>query len=72
VRAEVLTKARPAGLLETVRQLPPVQLRPAEDLALYRAEMAERRALRGWQEYRRDRAIRDLACRLHLELVLPG
>jgi hypothetical protein len=34
--------------------------------------MAEWRALRGWQEYRRDRAIRDLACRLHLELVLPG
>jgi uncharacterized protein len=109
VRAQLLTKERPTGLLETVRQLSLLQLeptaavapsaelvvwsrlgsgysphelwdavdeqvlielrgtlRPAEDLALYRAEMAEwpgTGELRDWQEYRRDWVRANNACR---------
>jgi len=109
VRAQVLTKERPSGLLETVRQLSLLQLdpisavapsadlvvwsrlgsayspqelrdaineqtlielratlRPAEDLALYRAEMAEwpgTGELRDWQEHRRNWVAANDACR---------
>lgn len=109
VRAQLLTKERPAGLLETVRRLSLLQLeptsavapsadlvvwsrlgsayspqelrdavdeqrlielrgtlRPAEDLALYRAEMAEwpgTGELRDWQGYRRDWVVANNACR---------
>jgi uncharacterized protein len=44
-------------------------LRPAEDLVLYRAEMAEwpgAGALREWQEYRRDWVDVNNACRLDI------
>src|SRR6476661_6531933 len=100
VRAQLLTRERPEGLLDTVRRLSLVQLdptsaiapsadlvmwsrlgsaysprelrdaideqrlvdfrgtlRPAEDIALYRAEMAEwpgTGELRDWQAYQRD------------------
>jgi uncharacterized protein YcaQ len=109
VRAQLLTKQRPAGVVETVRRLSLLQLdptaavapsadlvlwsrlgsaysprelqdavdeqrlielrgslRPAEDLALYRAEMAEwpgTGELRDWQEYRRDWVTANDACR---------
>jgi uncharacterized protein YcaQ len=111
VRAQLLTKPRPAGLLETVRRLSLVQLeqtsavapsadlvlwsrlgsayspqdlrdavdeqrlielrgavRPAEDLALYRAEMAQWPANEphGWQDYRRDWVAVNNACRLDI------
>ena len=111
-RAQLLTKERPTGLLETVRRLTHVQveptsavapsadlvlwsrlgsayspqelrdavdeqrlievrsmLRPAEDLALYRAEMAEwpgAAPLKDWQEYRRDWVRANNACRLDI------
>jgi hypothetical protein len=41
-------------------------IRPSEDLALYRAEMAEwpgRGELREWQEYRRDWVKANDGCR---------
>jgi uncharacterized protein YcaQ len=44
-------------------------IRPAEDLALYRAEMAEwpgRGKLTGWREYRRDWVRANDACRLDI------
>lgn len=109
VRAQLLTKERPTGLLDTVRRLSLLQLdpisalapsadlvlwsrlgsayspqelrdavdeqtlielrstlRPAEDLALYRAEMAEwpgTGELRDWREYRRDWVTANHACR---------
>jgi len=109
VRAQLLTKQRPTGLLETVRRLSLLQLeptsavapsadlvmwsrlgsaysplelrdavdeqrlielrgtvRPAEDLALYRAKMAEwpgTGELRDWQEYRREWVTANNACR---------
>jgi uncharacterized protein YcaQ len=109
VRAQLLTRERPPGLLQTVRQLSLLQLdptsavapsadlvmwsrlgsaysteqlqdavdeqaliefrstlRPAEDLALYRAEMSEwpgAGELRDWQAYRRDWVKINNACR---------
>jgi uncharacterized protein YcaQ len=109
VSAQLLTKERPTGLLETVRGLSLVQLeptsaiapsahlvlwsrlgsayspqelrdavdeqalielrgmlRPAEDLALYRAEMAEwpgTGELKDWQEHQRDWVAANDACR---------
>lgn len=108
VRAQLLTKERPADLLETVRGLSLLQLdptsavapsaelvvwsrlgsgysprdmwdavnelrlielrgtlRPAEDLALHHAEMAEWRdgELSGWQKARRDWVMANNACR---------
>ena len=109
VRAQLLTKERPSGVVDTVRRLSLVQLeptsaiapsadlvlwsrlgaayspqqlrdavdeqslielrgtlRPAEDLALYRAEMAEwpgTGELRDWQEYQRDWVTTNDACR---------
>lgn len=108
VRAQLLTKERPADLLETVRGLSLLQLdptsavapsaelvvwsrlgsgysprdmwdavnelrlielrgtlRPAEDLALHHAEMAEWRdgELSGWQKARRDWVMTNNACR---------
>ena len=124
VRAQVLTKERPSGLLETVRQLSLLQLdpisvvapsadlvvwsrlgsayspqelrdavnertlielratlRPAEDLALYRAKMAEwpgTGELRDWQEHRRnwvtvnDACRRDILERLRADGPLPS
>jgi uncharacterized protein YcaQ len=109
VQAQLLTKQRPADLLETVRRLSLLQLdpisavapsadlvvwsrlgsayspqqlrdavdqqslielrstlRPAEDLVLYRAEMAEwpgTGELRDWQELRRDWVTANGACR---------
>jgi uncharacterized protein YcaQ len=44
-------------------------IRPSEDLALYRAEMADwpaRGELREWQEYRRDWVLVNNACRLDI------
>jgi uncharacterized protein YcaQ len=41
-------------------------IRPSEDVALYRADMADwpgRGALRDWQEYRRDWVLANKACR---------
>jgi uncharacterized protein YcaQ len=112
VRAQCLDAARPAGLLEVVRQLGVLQvdltaavapnadlvlwsrlgsgyspadleaalgnqalvelqmrIRPSEDLALYRADMADwpgRGELTDWQEYRRDWVEANSACRLDL------
>lgn len=108
VRAQLLTKERPADLFETVRGLSLLQLdptsavapsaelvvwsrlgsgysprdlwdavnelrlielrgtlRPAEDLALHHAEMAEWRdgELSGWQKARRDWVMTNNACR---------
>ena len=109
VRAQLLTKDRPAGVLETVRQLSLVQLdptraiapsaelvvwsrlgsaysatqlwdavdqqqlielrgtlRPAEDLALYRAEMAEwpgSGQVSGWKQLQSDWVRSNNACR---------
>jgi uncharacterized protein YcaQ len=109
VQAQMLTKERPAGLLETVRRLSLLQLdpisavapsadlvawsrlgsayspddlrdalearsliefratlRPAEDLALYRADMARWPGggeLRDWQVFRRDWVAANDACR---------
>jgi uncharacterized protein YcaQ len=124
VRAQLLTKERPTGLLETVRRLSLVQLdptsavapsadlvlwsrlgsayspqelrdaldeqtviqlrgslRPAEDIALYRAEMAAwpgTGELRDWQEYHRDWVKtnnafrRDILERLRADGPLPA
>jgi uncharacterized protein YcaQ len=124
VRAQLLTKERPTGLLETVRRLSLVQLdptsavapsadlvlwsrlgsayspqelrdaldeqtviqlrgslRPAEDIALYRAEMAAwpgTGELRDWQEYHRDWVMtnnafrRDILERLRADGPLPA
>ena len=109
VRAQLLTKDRPTGLVETVRRLSLLQLeptnavapsadlvmwsrlgsayspqelrdavdeqalielrgtlRPAEDIALYRAEMADwpgTGELRDWQEDQRDWVKANDACR---------
>ena len=109
VRAQLLTRDRPDGVLETVQRLSLLQidltsavapsadlvlwsrlgsayspqelrdavdeqrvielrgtLRPAEDLALYRAEMAEwpgAGELRDWQAYQRDWVTANDACR---------
>ena len=124
VQAQLLTKERPTGLLETVRRLSLVQLdptsavapsadlvlwsrlgsayspqelrdaldeqtviqlrgslRPAEDIALYRAEMAAwpgTGELRDWQEYHRDWVMtnnafrRDILERLRADGPLPA
>jgi uncharacterized protein YcaQ len=114
VRAQLLDRSRPAGLLELVRQLTLLQIdptaaiapnadlvawsrlgssyspaalatalgdrgllelrgmiRPAEDLALYRADMAawegaERGQLPGWRKSQRDWVRSNDACRLDL------
>src|SRR5215469_14482504 len=112
VRAQCLDGARPAGLLEVVRQLSLLQvdltaavapsadlvlwsrlgssyspahleaalgnqalvefqmmIRPSEDLALYRADMADWPGpgeLTDWQEYRRDWVEANSACRLDI------
>jgi uncharacterized protein len=109
VLAQLLSRERPSGLLDTVRRLSLLQfdqtsavapsadlvlwsrlgatyspqdlrdaideqrvielrgaLRPVEDMALYRAEMAEwpgAGELRDWQEYRRDWVRANTACR---------
>jgi hypothetical protein len=57
VRAQLLDRSRPANLLEVVRRRALLELmaliRPAEDLALYRANMARwerpERELTGWR-----------------------
>lgn len=124
VRAQLLAKQRPTGLLETVRRLSLLQLdpisavapsadlvlwsrlgsgyqpqelrdavdshavielratlRPADDMALYRAQMAEWPGpgpLKEWQEYRRDwvvandRCRRDILQRLREDGPLPS
>jgi hypothetical protein len=112
VRAQLLTRDRPSGVLETVQRLTLVQLdptkaiapsadlvlwsrlgsaydpqelrdaideqrlidlrgalRPAEDIALYRAEMAEwpgAGELRDWQVYQRDWVKANNACRIDI------
>ncbi len=128
VRAQLLTKRRPAGLVEVVRRLTLLQtdqtaavapsadlvlwsrlgpsydpgelvaaleerrlvelqgmIRPAEDVALYRAEMADwaqadgaqRRGLRDWQETQRawvvanDESRREILARLRAAGPLP-
>ncbi len=116
VRAQLLTKARPTDLLETVRQLSLLQLdptkavapsadlvlwsrlgsaysaqalreavdeqrvielrgtlRPAEDLALYRAQMAEwpgTGEIRGWRKSQRDWVTTNNGCRQEILALL--
>ena len=60
----------PQELRDAVDEQPLIELRgtlrPAEDIALYRAEMAEwpgAGELRDWQEYRRDWVMTNNACR---------
>jgi uncharacterized protein YcaQ len=118
IRAQYLSRERPAGLLELVRQLTLLQvdmtaavapnadliawsrlgsgyspadletlvgnqslvefqmyLRPGEDIALYRADMADwpgRGELADWQEFRRDWVDANRGCRLDILDRLRG